>query len=200
MRTFRDAKTMAKTLRAELLARKQVEISHSEALEIVSRQFGHDNWNIMAAKLEQLAGIHGDGSTGPESAANLTIPVLRVFDVEQAKRFYVEFLGCTLDFGGPVHEGGSFYGQVTRSTTTLQLTETPYVGSPGATIGIWTDGVDDLHDELNKRRLEVEVLSPAVWVPAPEDQPWARVMTVSDPFGNTFRFMQPLNGPHPPRW
>jgi hypothetical protein len=41
MRTFRGAKAMAKTLRAELLERKQVELSHSECLEIVSRQFGH---------------------------------------------------------------------------------------------------------------------------------------------------------------
>jgi hypothetical protein len=69
MRTFRDAKTMAKTLRAELLERKQVELSHSECLEIVSRQFGHDNWNVMAAKTEQLAGIHGDGSYGPDSGS-----------------------------------------------------------------------------------------------------------------------------------
>jgi hypothetical protein len=101
MRTFRDAKTMAKTLRAELLERKQVELSHSECLEIVSRQFGHDNWNVMAAKTEQLAGIHGDGSYGPDSGPSTTIPVLRIFDADQARRFYVDFLGCTLDFGGP---------------------------------------------------------------------------------------------------
>jgi Glyoxalase superfamily protein len=71
MRTFRDAKTMAKTLRAELLERKQVELSHSECLEIVSRQFGHDNWNVMAAKTEQLAGIHSDGSYGPTAGQAL---------------------------------------------------------------------------------------------------------------------------------
>ncbi|MGE0603625.1 MAG: glyoxalase superfamily protein, partial [Xanthobacteraceae bacterium] len=36
MRDFRDAKLMAKDLRAALAARK-VEISHSEALELVAR-------------------------------------------------------------------------------------------------------------------------------------------------------------------
>jgi len=191
MRTFRDAKAMAKTLRAELLERTQVELGHSGALEIVSRMFGHDNWNIMAAKIDELSHIHGDGSYGPESAASLTIPVLRIFDVEQAKRFYLDFLGCTLDFGGPVHEGGAYYGQVTRSTTTLHLTETPYISSPGTTIGIWTSGLDDLHEELNKKRLAIEVWSPAVWVPQPEEMPWGRVMTVTDPFGNSFRFTEP---------
>jgi hypothetical protein len=203
MRTFRDAKTMAKTLRAELLERKQVELGHSECLEIVSRQFGHDNWNVMAAKIEQLAGIHGDGSTSPQSAANTTIPVLRIFDVDQARRFYVDFLGCTLDFGGPADgESSNFYGQVSRAGSTFHLTETQYVASPGATIGIWMTGLDDLHRELNEKRQLVEVWGPAVWVPYPEQMPWARVMTITDPFGNTLRFSEPTDPKDQrlPRW
>jgi catechol 2,3-dioxygenase-like lactoylglutathione lyase family enzyme len=204
MRTFRDAKTMAKTLRAELLARNQVELSHSECLEIVSRQFGHENWNVMAAKTEQLAGIHGDGSYGPDSGPNTTIPVLRIFDVDQARRFYVDFLGCTLDFGGPADGvSGPFYGQVTRGTSTFHLTETQYVASPGATVGISITGIDDLHHELNERRTSVEVWGPAIWVPFPEEMPWGvRLMTISDPFGNHLRFSEPLNqkGRKLPRW
>lgn len=204
MRTFRDAKTMAKTLRAELLARKQVELGHSECLEIVARQFGHDDWNVMAAKTEQLAGIHGDGSGGPHSAAGSTIPVLRIFDEEQARRFYVDFLGCTLDFGGPAGgEGTPFYGQVSRAGTTLHLTEMPYVASPGATVFVWMTGLDALHRELNEKRTSVEVWGPAVWVPWPEEVPWgARAMTISDPFGNTLRFNEPLDQKtaRPPRW
>jgi len=39
MRDFRDAKTMAQTLR-ESLTTKSVTISHSESLELVSRMFG----------------------------------------------------------------------------------------------------------------------------------------------------------------
>lgn len=189
MRTFRDAKTMAKTLRAELLTRHQVELTHSEALEIVARQFGHHDWNVMAARSAQLTGIHGDGGTG---APNTTIPVLRIFDVEQALRYYVDFLGCSLDFGGPSDgRSGPYYGQVTRSGSTFHLTETGYVASPGATVGIWTAELDRLHDELNRRRQTLEIFGPAVWVPRPETAPWARVMTVPDPFGNTFRFMEP---------
>ncbi|MBE9609148.1 glyoxalase superfamily protein [Chitinilyticum piscinae] len=50
MRTFLDAKLMAKTLR-DLLAQKDHSLSHSEALEIVAQQFGCKNWNILAAKI-----------------------------------------------------------------------------------------------------------------------------------------------------
>ncbi|SFU56909.1 hypothetical protein SAMN02799631_01278 [Methylobacterium sp. 174MFSha1.1] len=50
MRTYRDAKVMAKTLREEL-SRRGTALSHGECLEIVARQFGFDNWNILSARL-----------------------------------------------------------------------------------------------------------------------------------------------------
>jgi hypothetical protein len=46
MRTFLDAKAMAKAMR-EALATKNIQIPHSEALEIVARQFGLETWNIL---------------------------------------------------------------------------------------------------------------------------------------------------------
>lgn len=51
MHTFLDSKTMAKQLRAAL-AERQIDIGHSDSLELVARQFGFDNWNILAAKIE----------------------------------------------------------------------------------------------------------------------------------------------------
>ena len=53
MHTFMDAKLMAKLLR-QALAEREVEISHSESLEIVSRQFGLANWNILSARIEAM--------------------------------------------------------------------------------------------------------------------------------------------------
>jgi hypothetical protein len=29
---------------------------------------------------------------------------------------------------------------------------------------------------------------------------WARVITITDPFGNSFRFMEPMDGRLIPRW
>ena len=116
MRTFRDAKTMAKTLRVELAQRFQLEASHGDCLEITSRQLGHDSWNVLAARISELSAISGDGDVGPFSAANLTVPVFRVFSVDLASAFYVDFLGFTLDWGGPSGGAGTnFFGQVSRA-------------------------------------------------------------------------------------
>ena len=50
MRDFRDAKSMAQTLRESLTA-KAVTISHSESLELVSKMLGVADWNTLSALL-----------------------------------------------------------------------------------------------------------------------------------------------------
>lgn len=57
MRTFRDAKLMARALRAELV-QMGIETTHSRALEIVAAQFGSPDWNVLAARIGE-AGIYG---------------------------------------------------------------------------------------------------------------------------------------------
>ncbi len=51
MRNFRDAKSMAQTLR-ESLTEKAVVISHGESLELVSRMLGVADWNTLSALLK----------------------------------------------------------------------------------------------------------------------------------------------------
>ena len=51
MRDFRDAKAMARTLRAALAA-KDVKISNSEALELTARMLGERDWNTLAAAID----------------------------------------------------------------------------------------------------------------------------------------------------
>jgi hypothetical protein len=186
-----DPKTMAKSLRAELRERLEVDVTHSQCLEIVARQYGVDNWNILAAKAQ--ANEIKQGSGFPWQAVTGTIPVLRIFSVDAALQFYVEFLGFSLDFGGPsAGDGTPYYGQVSRGLTTLHLTEVAYDPGPGATVFIWIDGIDDLRLALNVRREQVRVWGPAVWAPEIEDAPWnARVLTIADPFGNHLRFNEP---------
>lgn len=58
MHTFMDAKLMAKLLR-QALAERNIDISHSDGLELIARQFGLANWNILSAKIE-AAGATGD--------------------------------------------------------------------------------------------------------------------------------------------
>jgi hypothetical protein len=51
MHTFLDSKLMAKALR-QALAERGIELGHSDALELVARQFGFANWNMLAARVE----------------------------------------------------------------------------------------------------------------------------------------------------
>lgn len=54
MHSFMDSKLMAKLLR-QALAERSIELSHSDCLELVSRQFGVANWNILSARIEASA-------------------------------------------------------------------------------------------------------------------------------------------------
>lgn len=51
MLRYSDSKTMAKVLR-KALAERQIDISHSDSLELVARQFGFADWNMLSARIE----------------------------------------------------------------------------------------------------------------------------------------------------
>jgi Glyoxalase superfamily protein/ClpX C4-type zinc finger len=72
MRTHKDAKAMAKSLRDSLAARS-VSLSHSECLEIVAKQFGFADWNTLSAKLDVESG-HLARPEDSESALQPPIP------------------------------------------------------------------------------------------------------------------------------
>jgi catechol 2,3-dioxygenase-like lactoylglutathione lyase family enzyme len=191
---------MAKALRNELRGRFDVDAKHSDCLEIVARQHGVDSWNILAAQQQASTEPRGAEPAGGEArtaapwgARTATIPVLRIFAVDPALQFYVDFLGFTLDFGGPNGGPGTpYYGQVSYATTTLHLAEAAYDASQGATVFVWMDGIDQLRERLNERRTEVPVWGPAVWTPEVEKAQWnGRVLTIADPFGNHLRFSEP---------
>jgi hypothetical protein len=191
MRTHRDAKAMAATLRAELRERHELAIPNSEALEITARQFGLKDWNVLAAKI--AAG--GQPAVVPPDGFDPTIPLLRIFAEAKARQFYLDFLGFYLDFGGPNSGPDTpFYGQISRAGTTIHLSEQVYDPAPGATVIIWIADVLQLHALLDRRRAEVPVWGPAVWMPPVEELPWAvRSLTIPDPFGNTLRFYEPTD-------
>jgi hypothetical protein len=72
MRTFKDAKVMAKSLRDSLAART-VLLSHSECLAIVAKQFGFADWNTLSAKLD-VESRHLASSENVASAIRPAIP------------------------------------------------------------------------------------------------------------------------------
>jgi extradiol dioxygenase family protein len=78
------------------------------------------------------------------------VPILRMFDVAVTKRFYVEYLGCALDWQGG--EGDRpVYMQVSRGDLVLHLSSHHDDGTPGGAVLVETQGVDALHAELRER-------------------------------------------------
>jgi ATP-dependent Lon protease len=79
MRDFRDAKTMAQTLR-ESLTTKAVAISHSESLELVSRMLGVSDWNTLSALLQADRRENGIPAAKPPAEA-VNYPALPLRDI-----------------------------------------------------------------------------------------------------------------------
>jgi uncharacterized glyoxalase superfamily protein PhnB len=111
-----------------------------------------------------------------------TVPVLRIFSVDKAEEFYLEFLGFMLDWEHRFAADLPLYMQVSRGALCLHLSEHHGDACPGSTVFVRVRGVEALHRELTAK--SYRYLRPGV-----ERAPWgARVMEVTDPFGNRIRF------------
>jgi len=176
MRTYQDAKTIAKSLRASLAARG-IALGHGECLEIVAQQFGFAEWNMLAAKLASESGKPHGGFDG--IAMIPAIPVLRVGSLAEAMPFYEGFLGFSGDWG----DDGNTYAIIARSGVTLHLNaESQLKGSAGMLVRL--EGLDALHAELSAK---AGAFAPS----AISFTPWdSRVFHVIDPFGNGIRFWE----------
>ena len=177
MRTFLDAKAMAKAMR-ETLAAKGTEITNSEALEIVARQFGLKDWNVLSAAIE---------ATSPTDDAAISfsqpVPIFRIFDEEKARGFYVGFLDCKMDWEHRFHPGAPLYCQVSRSGLRLHLSEHSGDASPGATAVCSMRGVEAFQKGLLAKNYKYNR-------PGLERQDWGLEGTVIDPFRNQIRFLE----------
>jgi hypothetical protein len=83
MRDFRDAKVMARALRDALKA-KAIETTHAEALELIAKTFGYDNWNILSAKIE---------ATEPPASDERSVSVAAQNESAPPKTLYCSFCG-----------------------------------------------------------------------------------------------------------
>jgi catechol 2,3-dioxygenase-like lactoylglutathione lyase family enzyme len=188
MRDFRDAKSMAKALRVAL-AERQIEFSHSETLEIVARQFGVDDWNILAARIE------ASGAAPPKADSvrfDQVIPILRIFDIAKALEFYRDFLGFQVDWEHRYRPGMPLYMQISRAGMLLHLSEHHGDASPGSTVFVWMRGVEAYHRELSDKKYGYS--RPGLEATGYD----ARMFEVPDPFGNRIRFNE-ANAPRADR-
>ncbi|WP_336799279.1 glyoxalase superfamily protein [Kaistia sp. MMO-174] len=180
MRDFRDAKSMAKALRA-VMAERDIELTHGETLEIVARQFGLDDWNVLAAAIAAEADpIKAAAADGLQFTR--VIPILRIFDIAKAMEFYRDFLGFHVDWEHRYGEGMPLYAQISRAGAVLHLSEHHGDASPGSTVFVWMRGIEAFHRELLAKKYGYSR-------PGLQDTGFdARMVQVPDPFGNRIRF------------
>jgi len=115
-----------------------------------------------------------------------TIPILRIFDVDKAREFYVGFLGFTVDWEHRFDDKAPLYMQVSRGGLVLHLSEHHGDACPGSTVFVRLTGIDEYHREIMAKGY-------GYMRPGVEVAPWnAKVMEVIDPFGNRLRFNEDL--------
>ncbi|UVK41641.1 VOC family protein [Mesorhizobium sp. AR10] len=174
MLAYHDAKTMAKAMR-EALAARDLTISHSEALEIVARQFGLATWNILSAKI--------DTPKQDTIVFERTAPIVRIFDVAKAHEFYLGFLGFTVDWEHRYGDHFPLYTQVSRGGLVLHLSEHAGDATPGGNMVVYMRGIRDFHKELATRNYRY--MKPGI-----EHEDGRLTVEVIDPFSNHLRFME----------
>lgn len=111
------------------------------------------------------------------------IPILRMFDEVQARRFYLDYLGCETVFEHRFEAGLPLYMRVQRAGLVLDLSEHHGDSTPGSTTFVQMDGIDAFHAELRTKDAIGNIR------PGLDDAPWGgKMLEVQDPFGNRLRF------------
>lgn len=113
------------------------------------------------------------------------VPILRIFSVEKAGEFYIEYLGFSVDWEHRQSESMPLYLQISRSGLVLHLSEHFGDGSPGAALHLPIRGIRELHAELASK--SYPYLNPSVSRSA-----FGFALDLIDPFGNQLRFSEAL--------
>jgi catechol 2,3-dioxygenase-like lactoylglutathione lyase family enzyme len=113
------------------------------------------------------------------------VPVFRIFSLEKAREFYLDFLDCKVDWEHRFEPDAPVYMQVSRDGLALRLSEHHGDGTPGSIFYVVVTGVRELHRELNEKKYRHNR-------PSLDEQEWGMTeVTVVDPFNNRITFGEP---------
>lgn len=114
------------------------------------------------------------------------VPILRMFDENKAKEFYLDYLGFQLDWEHRFEPDMPLYMQISRDAIIIHLSEHHGDCTPGAALRVETDDVLALQQQLQLSNYKYAR-------PGIEEMPWlSKEMTVTDPFGNRIIFAQTM--------
>lgn len=111
------------------------------------------------------------------------VPVLRMFNEEKAREFYVDFLGFSVDWEHRFEPDLPMYMQIRLSDLTLHLSGHHGDSTPGSTVFVPMQGIEGFCQALNAKRYGYSR-------PGIVEQGWGKVMEIADPFGNRIRFCE----------
>jgi len=118
--------------------------------------------------------------------AHTIVPILRIFSVDKAREFYVDYLGCKIDWEHRFDDKAPLYMQVSRSGLVLHLSEHYGDGSPGTSFKVNVEGVRELHKELSAKGY-------GYWRPGLNETFYGMLqLKMLDPFGNQLFLEEPL--------
>lgn len=111
-------------------------------------------------------------------------PIFRIFDIEKAKTFYLNYLGFKQDWKHQYDENMPLYFQVSLNDAVIHLSEHHGDLSPGSAIRIKINDLENFHSSLSTK--EYPYSKPGI-----EKTPWDTIeLTVIDPFSNRITFYE----------
>lgn len=120
----------------------------------------------------------------PSLGVQHVVPILRIFDEEKAREFYVGFLGFAIDWEHRFEPETPVYMQVSRDGIRLHLSEHHGDGTPGTYIRVDVTDIEAVHKELSTQAYKYNR-------PGIQRMPWGtREVAVTDPFNNKIIFNQ----------
>jgi len=115
------------------------------------------------------------------------VPVFRIFSIEKAREFYLDFLGFKIDWEHRFSPDAPVYLQISRGPLIIHLTEHHGDGSPNSLAYVYVHGITELHRELGEKNYRYNH-------PGLQRQDWGMTdLTVVDPFNNRIIFAEPTD-------
>lgn len=113
---------------------------------------------------------------------NTVIPIFRIFDIDKAKEFYIDWLGFKIDGEHRYGENFPVYMFISKDDINIHLSEHYGDATPGSKIIINCDGLKEYCKILQAKDYRY-------YKPCVEDSGWGSyIMEVMDPFGNKLMF------------
>ena len=111
-----------------------------------------------------------------------TVPIFRIFSLEKAREFYLDFLGFKVDWEHRFEPDAPVFMQISRGGLVLHLSEHSGDGTPGSIAYVYMKGVRELHRELSDKKYRH-------MRPGLQQQEWGMTeLGVIDPFNNRITF------------